>query len=94
MKTSIQKKIFSGALVLLCPLMVGCSTFSGSGKMSSNPEIAAQQRRVEELKRDLREAERYESEAEQRTKAAKNRLKAAEHELKALEEQEKRRSEY
>jgi septal ring factor EnvC (AmiA/AmiB activator) len=91
MKTSIQNKLLSAAFVLVCPLMVGCSAFSGSS-MSNNPEVAAQQRRVADLERELREAERYEAEAEQRTKAAKNRLKAAEHELKALETQVERQN--
>ncbi|MCX2741512.1 hypothetical protein [Pontibacter anaerobius] len=97
MKTNthkIYRKLFTGVLLLLFPLMVGCSTFSGGGSVSSDPAVAEQQREVERLEREVKEAERLAEEAAQREKAAKNRLKAAEHELKALEEQAKRRSEY
>ncbi|ARS34744.1 hypothetical protein [Pontibacter actiniarum] len=88
------KSFFSGVMILLFPLLVGCSVFSGNSSVSNDPEVAAQQRRVNELKREVKEAERYAEEAEQREKAAKNRLKAAEHELKALETQAERRNSY
>jgi chromosome segregation ATPase len=91
MTTSIYKRAASGALVMIVPLMFGCSVFSGGGRLSDDPVIAAQQREVRALEQEVEEAERYTKEAEQREKAAKNRLKAAEHELKALESEVKRR---
>ncbi|WP_276499698.1 hypothetical protein [Pontibacter litorisediminis] len=97
MKTNAQKvyKTFMAfTMLLIFPLMMGCSAFSGSSSVANDPEVAHQRREVDRLKREVQEAERYAEEAEQREKAAKNRLKAAEHELKALEEQAKRRSEY
>lgn len=94
MKSSVYKSTVYVFLLLLFPFMVSCSVFDGSGSISNDPEVAAQQLRVDELEREYQEAQRYAEEAEQREKAAKSRLKAAEHELKALEEQAKRRSEY
>jgi small-conductance mechanosensitive channel len=90
MNASIYKKAASGVLVLVLPLLAGCSVFSGGG-LSSDPVIASQQREVRDLEEELEEAERYTKEAKERERAAKNRLKAAEHELKALEAQAKRR---
>ncbi|WP_439882527.1 hypothetical protein ACSX1A_05030 [Pontibacter sp. MBLB2868] len=91
--TTTTKSILSATLVILFPLITGCSVFDGGNNFSDNPEIAAQQRRVNELEREYQESKRFAEEADQREKAAKNMLKAAEHELKALEEQAKRRSE-
>jgi chromosome segregation ATPase len=91
MPVSIYKRAASGALVIILPMMVSCSVFSGGGRLSDDPVIAAQQREVRALEQEVEEAERYRKEAEQREKAAKNRLKAAEHELKAIESEMKRR---
>jgi septal ring factor EnvC (AmiA/AmiB activator) len=93
MKTFTHKKISGGMLLLVLPLLLGCSMLTGGG-FSDDPRIRAQQEEIRELERELREAERYAEEAKQREKAAKNRLKAAEHELKAMREQEKRRNSY
>ncbi|WP_299700088.1 hypothetical protein [uncultured Pontibacter sp.] len=94
MKTLTHKSILHFCIMLLLPLMLSCSALTGSGRMSDDPAVAAQQREVEQLEREVLEAQRLAEEAQQREKAAKNRLKAAEHELKALQEQAKRRSEY
>ncbi|MBC5992282.1 hypothetical protein [Pontibacter cellulosilyticus] len=94
MKSPKHKSVLSFCIMLIFPLLMGCSTFGGSGSVSSDPAVAEQQREVDQLKKELREAERFAEEANQREKAAKDRLKAAEHELKALEERAKRRSEY
>lgn len=90
MKKSINKKVATGALVLIIPFMVSCSSLFGGG-VSNDPAVAAQQQQLEARKAELKEAERFAEEAEQREKAAKDRVKAAEHELKALESQAKRR---
>ncbi|MER2999362.1 hypothetical protein [Pontibacter populi] len=94
MKKFTRKYFLGFCIMLLFPLLVSCSVISGSGRMSDDPAVAAQQREVEQLEREVQEAERLTEEASQREKAAKNRLKAAEHELKALQERAKRRSEY
>ncbi|MBW7468708.1 hypothetical protein ABID22_003127 [Pontibacter aydingkolensis] len=94
MKTFTYKSILHFCAMLLFTLLVSCSTFSGNGRVSDDPAVAAQQREVEQLEREVKEAKRLSEEALQREKAAKNRLKAAEHELKALQERAKRRSEY
>ena len=93
MKLSVYKSVVYTFLIVLFPFMMSCSVFGGS-KVSNDPQVAAQQRVVNDLEREYQEAKRYAEEANQREKAAKDRLKAAEHELKALEEQAKRRSEY
>ncbi|GAB3813078.1 hypothetical protein [Pontibacter rugosus] len=94
MKVNTYKAIMSGTLVLLFPMMVGCSVFSSDSKYSNDPAVAAQLDEVQALKREVKEAERLADEAEEREKAAKNRLKAAEHELKALQSRAKRESSY
>jgi small-conductance mechanosensitive channel len=94
MKLTIYKTVASSLMALLIPVLLSCSVVSSGSKVSSDPEVSAQQAKVEGLKKDLKEAERYATEAKQREKAAKDRLSAAEHELKALEEQAKRRSSY
>lgn len=83
MKKFIYTKVTSGALVLLLPFMVSCSSLFGGG-VSNDPAVAAQQQLVEARKAELKEAEQLE-------KAAKDRLKAAKHALKALKSQAKRR---
>ena len=94
MKTYTHKLISGVMLLLVVPLLFGCSALTGGGGFSDDPSIRAQQEEIRDLERDLREAERYAEEAKQREKAAKNRLKAAEHELKAMQEQQKRRNSY
>lgn len=94
MKVNTYKSILSGTLILLFPLLTGCSILSGDSGYSSDPAVASQERLVEDLERELKEAERMAEEAEQRKKAAKNRLDAAEHELKALKSRAERERNY
>ncbi|WP_139237092.1 hypothetical protein [Pontibacter akesuensis] len=94
MKVNTYKSIMSGIMILFFPLMMSCSVLGGGSGYSNDPAVAAQQRVVEDLKREVKEAESLAEEAEQREKAAKNRLKAAEQELKALKSRAERESNY
>ncbi|WP_242929226.1 hypothetical protein [Pontibacter vulgaris] len=89
MKIFTNNSFASGLLLLIFPLMLGCSMTGGGSKSSGNPAIDEQQQRVDMLKAELNEAERRSKEADQFEKAAKSRLKAAEHELKAMQLQDK-----
>ncbi|WP_205504364.1 hypothetical protein [Rufibacter psychrotolerans] len=87
---SLNKRAAS-VLVLVLPLVMGCSVLSGGG-YSSDPVVADQQRKVEALRAELSQAEKDTEYAKERERAAKSRLKAAEDELRVLKTAASRRN--
>lgn len=76
-------RVISSVLLVISPVLFGCSAFSGGS--SSDPMVNAQQQQIRTVEEEVRAQKRRTDEAEQLYKREKNLLDAKKSELKAAQ---------